>query len=155
MSQASSVDLWCRRETSGPPGKGVKWHAGVLPQMGPYRTLGGMRSPVERRRARVAELRAAVMRAHPDHGGSTEALQAALLVLRAERQVPMPTPTVRLRAEPPRTSPQSRRAPGGQWPHRTLCGLLRTVFWVYVVALPLMLVLAVLVGRANLWILGG
>ena len=46
-------------------------------------------SPAELRRTRIAELRTAVIRAHPDHGGTTESLQRALEMLRAEvNQVP-------------------------------------------------------------------
>lgn len=57
--------------------------------MGACGTLEGMANPTDRHRARVAELRKAVIRAHPDHGGTTESLQRALEMLRAEvNQVP-------------------------------------------------------------------
>jgi hypothetical protein len=34
-------------------------------------------------------------------------------------------------------------------------GALKTVAWVYGVALPIVLALALLVGRANTWLIGG
>ena len=74
----------------------VKGQAGVLPQIGACRTLEVMGEAKAVRRQRVAELRRAVIAAHPDHGGTAESLRVALAALRAEQrwkaEAPPPTP---------------------------------------------------------------
>ena len=135
----------------------VKGQAGVLPQIGACRTLEVMGEAKAVRRQRVAELRRAVIAAHPDHGGTAESLQAALAALRAEQRrkaevpPPTPSPTSNRPHRPSRPSP----APLPQTLRAAAVGVLKTVAWVYGVALPLVLVLALLVGRANAWLLGG
>ena len=58
---------------------------GIAPDGGvPH--AGGVLSPAELRRTHIAELRAAVIRAHPDHGGTTETLQEALAALRSANE---------------------------------------------------------------------
>lgn len=111
-----------------------------------------MKNPAEHRRARIAELRSALIRAHPDHGGTAETLQEALAALQAERSVPsVPKP------EPP-VPPQRRPWRPPQPPPRTArgaaVGVLKTVLWVYGVALPITLALALLVARANASLIG-
>lgn len=97
----------------------------------------------------MAELRKAVIRAHPDHGGSTETLQEALAALRAGAapgsEVSPPVPSV----EPPLWRPGHRPGPPGRTFRGAVRGVLTTVFWVYGVALPITLGLALLVARAN------
>jgi len=114
-------------------------------------------NPTEHRRARIVELRAAVIRAHPDHGGTVESLQGALAALRSEQRrgtesPPFtPPPASQRPHRPSRPSP----APPSQTFRGAAVGALKAMAWVYGVALPLMLVLALLVGRANAWLLGG
>lgn len=109
------------------------------------------------RRQRVAELRRAVIAAHPDHGGTAASLQVALAALRSEQRrkaaapPPKPPPAAQRPHRPNRPSP----APPPQTFRGAAVGALKTVAWVYGVALPLMLALALLVGRANAWLLGG
>jgi len=55
------------------------------------------------RRQRVAELRRAVIAAHPDHGGTAESLQAALTALRAEKRQPQTLSAVEHIRQTPRT----------------------------------------------------
>lgn len=109
----------------------------------------GVKNPSEHRRARVAELRKAVIRAHPDHGGNTKALQEALAALRAgvapEAEVSRPVPS----EEPPLWRLGHRPGPPGRTFRGAVRGVLTTVFWVYGVALPITLGLALLVARAN------
>ena len=112
----------------------------------------GVTTPAAHRRTPIAELRAAVIRAHPDHGGTTEALQEALAALREERrQCEVPPPPT-----PPARPPHRRRQP--ELPRRTLrCaigGALVTMFWMYGVVLPITLALALLVARANVSLIG-
>ena len=108
-----------------------------------------MTIPTAHRRTRIAELRAAVIRAHPDHGGTTEALQAALAALRAERRrsegplPPLPP------ARPPRRSPGRRPDPPRKTFRGAIGGALVLAFWVYGVALPITLALALLVTRVS------
>lgn len=107
-------------------------------------------NPPKHRRARIAELRSALIRAHPDHGGTAETLQEALAALRAERSRP-PVPITQPPAPPQR---RPRRPP--QPPPRTVqgaaVGALKTVLWVYGVVLPITLGLALLVARAAAWL---
>ena len=115
----------------------------------------GVLSPAEIRRTRIAELRAAVIRAHPDHGGTTATLQEALVALRAElhreahppvaSEAPPPPPARRPRAAPPSSQPTVRGA---------AVGLLKTAFWVYGVAMPIILGLTLLIARANASLIG-
>jgi hypothetical protein len=127
---------------------------GIAPDGG-VRHAGGVLSPAELRRTRIAELRAAVIRAHPDHGGTTATLQEALVALRAELQreappsvaseVPPPPPARRPRATPPSSQSTVRGA---------AVGLLKTAFWVYGVAMPIILGLTLLIARANASLIG-
>ena len=116
-----------------------------------------MKDPTEHRRARIAELRAAVIRAHPDHGGTAESLQVALAALRSEprRKAEAPPPKPPSAAQRPHRPSRPSPAPPPQTFRGAAVGALKTVAWVYGVALPLMLALALLVGRANAWLLGG
>lgn len=70
-----------------------------------------MNNPTEHRRARIVELRAAVIRAHPDHGGTVESLQGALAALRTAsnraaepKAAPTPASVPIKRASPPETT---------------------------------------------------
>lgn len=108
-----------------------------------------MTTPSQHRRARIAELRAAVIRAHPDHGGTTEALQAALAALRTELRRGEVRLSLLSPAQPPR-----RPAPPQRTFRRAIGGALVTVFWMYGVALPITLALALLVARANASLIG-
>jgi len=96
------------------------------------------------------------MAAHPDHGGTSELLQVALAALRAEQQrkTEAPPTTPPLAAQRPHRPSRPSPAPSPQTFRGAAVGALKTVAWVYGVALPLMLVLALLVGRANAWLLG-
>lgn len=126
---------------------------GIAPDGG-VRHAGRVQSPAELRRTRIAELRAAVIRAHPDHGGTTATLQEALTALRAElqRQEPLPiAPDVP--PPPPAWRPRRPKPPPQRTVRGTVIGLLKTVFWVYGVALPITLVMALLVARATAWLL--
>jgi hypothetical protein len=83
VSQEPSIDF---QPCQGPCG-------GIAPDGGvPH--AGGVLSPAELRRTRIAELRAAVIRAHPDHGGTTESLQEALTALRSAREPDPPAQRV-------------------------------------------------------------
>jgi hypothetical protein len=127
----------------------------LLLQMEARRTPEGMTTPIGHRRTRIAELRAAVIRAHPDHGGTTESLQAALAALRtgiAEDEI-SPIPTRRAKSQVRR--PRHRPEPPKRTPRGAVRGALTTAFWVYLVAMPIVLVLALLLARANAWLLGG
>lgn len=81
-----------------------------------------------------------------------ETLQEALAALRAERSLP-PVPVT----EPP-APPQRRPRRPPQPPPRTVrgaaVGVLKTVLWVYGVALPVTLALALLVARTNASLIG-
>jgi LmbE family N-acetylglucosaminyl deacetylase len=118
------------------------------------RHAGGVLSPAELRRTRIAELRAAVIRAHPDHGGTTKSLQAALTALRSELNRTEPKQRVPEPPPPPATPWRTREAPTP--PRRTVrgaaVGILKTLFWVYCVALPITLGLALLVAKAAAWL---
>ena len=119
------------------------------------RTLDGMENPTDRRRARIAELRAAVIRAHPDHGGTTATLQEALSSLRAERQrqePPLIAPDVP--PSPPAWRPRRPQPPPQRTVRGTVVGTLKTVLWVYGVALPIALGLTLLIARANASLFG-
>ena len=109
----------------------------------------GVKNPSEHHRARMAELRKAVIRAHPDHGGSTETLQEALAALRAgaapEAEVSPPVPS----EEPPLWRPRHRPEPPRRTFRGAVGGVLTTIFWVYGVAVPITLGLALLIARAN------
>jgi hypothetical protein len=111
-----------------------------------------VQNPSKHRRARIAELRSALIRAHPDHGGTAETLQEALAALRAERSLP------RVPITEPLAPPQRRPRRPPQPPPRTVqgaaAGVLKSVLWVYGVALPLALALALLVARANASLIG-
>ncbi len=123
--------------------------------MGACCTLEEMADPTERRRAHIAELRAAVIRAHPDHGGTTATLQEALVALRAELHREGP-PLLAPEAPPPPPTWRHRRSPPP--PRRTVrgaaVGLLKTAFWVYGVAMPIVLGLTLLIARANASLIG-
>ena len=110
-----------------------------------------VQNPSRHRRARIAELRSALIRAHPDHGGTAETLQEALAALRAERSRPLVPIT-----QPP-APPQRRPRRPPQPPPRTVqgaaVGVLKTVFWVYGVALPITLGFALLVAQAAAWLI--
>ncbi len=89
---------------------------------------------------------------HPDHGGTAETLQEALAALRAERsipQVPNPEPLA-----PPRRRPRRPPKPPPRTVQGAAVGALKTVLWVYGVALPITLALALLVARANASLIG-
>jgi len=82
-----------------------------LPQIGACRTLEGMGEVSRARREQIAELRRAVIAAHPDHGGTVESLQVALAALRtasnraAEPKAAPTPPSVPIkRASPPETT---------------------------------------------------
>ena len=111
-----------------------------------------VQNPSKHRRARIAKLRSALIQAHPDHGGTAETLQEALAALRAERSLPLVPIT-----EPP-APPQQRPRRPPQPPPRTVqgaaVGVLKAVLWVYGVALPITLALALLVARANASLIG-
>ena len=128
-----------------------------MPQIGACGTLEGMGEAKPVRRQRVAELRRAVIAAHPDHGGTPESLQVALAALRAEqrRKAEAPPPTPPLAAQRPHRPSRPSPAPPSQTFRGAALGALKAVAWVYGVALPLMLVLALLVARMNLWLIGG
>ena len=70
-------DLWADR-------KSCQVARGGLAPVGGVPHDEEVQTPSHHRRARIAALRAAVIRAHPDHGGTTESLQRALEMLRAE-----------------------------------------------------------------------
>ena len=122
--------------------------------MGVCCTLEEMADPTELRRARIAELRAAVIQAHPDHGGTTATLQEALVALRAELHREGP-PMLAPEAPPPPPTMRHRRPPPPQRTVRgTAVGLLKTAFWVYGVAMPIVLGLTLLIARANASLIG-
>ena len=125
--------------------------------MGACRTLVGMGEAKPVRRQRVAELRRAVIAAHPDHGGTAESLQVALAALRAEqrRKAEVPPPTPPPAAQRPHRPSRPSPAPPPQTFRGAAVAALKTAAWLYGVALPLMLALALLVGRVNAWLLGG
>jgi hypothetical protein len=116
-----------------------------------------MTDPIDPRRERIAELRAAVIRAHPDYDGTTESLQVALAALRAEQlrtchtSPPAPQPAAQRRNRSSRSSSVAQQ--------RTLQGVaiegLKALAWAYGLVLPIMLALALLIARANAWLLGG
>jgi hypothetical protein len=83
-------------------------------------------------------------------------LQEALAALRAEigrgeDPPPQPPPPT---AQPPRWSPRQRPEPPRRTLRGAIGGVLMTVFWVYGVAMPIMLGLALLVARANASLIG-
>jgi hypothetical protein len=111
-----------------------------------------VQNPSKHRRARIAELRSALIRAHPDHGGTAETLQEALAALRAERsipQVPNPEPPV-----PPQRRPRRPPQPPQRTARGAAVGVIETALWVYGVAFPITLALALLVARANASLIG-
>jgi len=106
----------------------------------------------EHRRARIAKLRSALIRAHPDHGGTAETLQEALAALQAERRLP---PASALEPPvPPQRRPRRPPQPAQRTVQGAAVGILKMVFWVYGVALPITLALALLVARANASLIG-
>ena len=123
--------------------------------MGACRTLEEMANPSERRRARITELRAAVIRAHPDHGGTTATLQEALAALRAELHREEPPPLARdVPTPPPAWRPRRPQPPPQRTVRGTAARLLKTAFWVYGVAIPIVLGLTLLIARANASLIG-
>ena len=110
-----------------------------------------MQDTPQLRRTRIAELRAAVIRAHPDHGGTTESLQAALAALRTELSGPPMAATAERRSPRPAPAPRPSQRPAPmQGPFiRSAISLGKAVFWVYGVAMPMALALALLLARAT------
>jgi hypothetical protein len=109
-----------------------------------------VQNPSRHRRARIAELRSALIQAHPDHGGTAETLQEALAALRAERSrplVPITEPSA-----PPQRRPRRPPLPPPRTVRGAAVGVLKTVLWVYGVALPITLGFALLVARAAAWL---
>lgn len=100
----------------------------------------------------MAELRSALIRAHPDHGGTAETLQSALAALRAERSLPL-VPISEPLARPQRR-PRRPHQPPPRTARGTVVGVLKTALWVYGVAIPITLALALLVARANASLIG-
>ncbi len=115
------------------------------------RILRGMQDTPQLRRTRIAELRAAVIRAHPDHGGTTESLQAALVALRTELSRPPMAATAERRSPRPAPAPRPSQRPAPmQGPFiRSAVSLGKAVFWVYGVGMPMALALALLLARAT------
>ena len=136
-------DFWvCPTPCQGPCG-------GIAPDGGVPHDQE-VQNPSRHRRARIAELRSALIRAHPDHGGTAETLQEALAALRAERSLALvpisehPAPPQRRPRRPPQPPPRTVRG--------AVVGVLKTVLWVYGVALPITLGFALLVARATAWL---
>ena len=102
-------------------------------------------------RHRRAELRAAVLRAHPDHGGSREALEVALRALRADSEAPGRPPARSQRAARPRRPPPRPAQPPPQ-PHpgwsRLALGLLGKV----AVGYALFLTVGLAFGFGLMWL---
>ena len=68
---------------------------------------------------RIAGLRVALIRAHPDHGGTTASLQAALAELRSATEPAAPplraTADYPVRPRPGPVAPTARRRSGPSW----------------------------------------
>ena len=126
---------------------------GIAPDGG-VRHAGWVLSSAELRRMRIAELRAAVIRAHPDHGGTTATLQEALSSLRAELQRQEPLPIAPDVPSPPPAWRPRRPQPAQRTVRGTVVGALKTALWVYGVALPIVLGLTLLIARANASLVG-
>ena len=99
-------------------------------------------TPLEPRKRR-AELRAAVLRAHPDHGGSRQELEVALAQLRAVTAGRVGT------SEPLRPSPSRRRPTTVR---RELWGIGKVIFGVYFVAVPVMLAFGLALAAVQDWL---
>ena len=132
----------------------VKGHGGLAPVFG-HPQNGLMPTNTLKSRQHRAQLRTAVLRAHPDHGGSREDLERALAALRAASSsseaglsalVPaQPTaparPAYREPARPPKESVR-----GSLW------GIGKTIFLVYFVAMPIMIGFGLVLGRIQEWL---
>ena len=82
-----------------------------------------------------------MLQAHPDHGGTTEALQEALGRMRAENPLPL--------AGPAGAAKQSPHAPSIR---TSLWGIGKSIFYVYFVVVPILLAFGLLFARINDWL---